>query len=71
MLTASSAVHAPPLLAATDPVGEVPATPPLGPNIGRLKYQNPRQRPRPPFRKKPPEKDKRKPDDEHKVDDYA
>ena len=70
MLTASSPVHSP-LVAATDSVGEVPATPPPRPNIERFNYQNPRQRQRPPFHKQPPEKDKRKPDDEHKVDDYA
>jgi hypothetical protein len=55
-------------LAANDPVGEIPATPPLR---ERFKYQNPRQRQRPPFQQKKSEKDKRKPDDEHKVDDYA
>ena len=70
MLAASSPVQSS-LMAGKDSVGEVPATPPLLPNIERLKYQNPRQRPRPPFLKKPPEKNKHKPDDEHKVDDYA
>jgi len=57
-----------PRLAANDPVGEVPAAPPLR---ERFNYQNPRQRQRPPFHQKKPEKDKQKPDDEHKVDDYA
>ena len=68
MIAASSpALPLHPRLAANDPVGEIPATPPLR---ERFKYQNPQQRKRPPFQKRP-EKDKQKPDDEHKVDDYA
>ncbi len=68
MFAAPSPAHSPPRWAANDPVGEIPATPPLH---ERFKYQNPRQRQRPPFPQKKPEKDKQKPDDEHKVDDYA
>lgn len=70
MTSASSSAHSPPRWAANVPIGEVPAAPPLKPNIERFKYQNPQQRQRPPFQKKP-EKDKPTPDDEHKVDDYA
>lgn len=71
MIAAPLPAPSPPCWAATDPVDGVPATPPLRPNLERLKYQQPRQRQRPPFQQKHPEKDKRKPDDEHKVDDYA
>lgn len=52
------------------PIGEVPAAPPLKPDIERFKDRNPQQRRRPPFQKKP-EKDPTQPDDAHKVDDYA
>ncbi len=70
MSAAASPVHSPPRWAATDPLGDVPAIPPLR-DIERFNYQNPRQRQRPPFQQKQPDKDKHKPDDEHKVDDYA
>lgn len=70
MIAAPSPAHSPPRWAANDPVGEVPASPPLRPDIERFKYRNPQQRKRPPFQKRP-DKDKQKPDDEHKVDDYA
>lgn len=69
MIVAPSPALPPPCCWATnDPVGEVPATPPLR---ERFNYQNPRQRQRPPFHQKRPEKEKQKPDDEHTVDDYA
>ena len=71
MNAAPSSTHPPPRAAANDNVGDVPAITPFRSNIERFKYQNPRQRQRPPFHQKQPEKDKRKPDDEHKVDDYA
>lgn len=71
MIAVPSPAHPSPRWAATDPVGEVPSTSPLRPDIERFKYQNPQQRKRPPFPPKRPDKDKRKPDDEHKVDEYA
>ncbi len=69
MLAAPSA-HSQPRCAASDLIGEVPAAPPMKPNIDRFKYRNPRPGQRPPFHKKP-DQNKPKPDDEHKVDDYA
>ena len=70
MYAASSAQQRLPRCAASDSIGEVPAAPPMKPNLERYKYRNPRQGQRPPFHKKP-DPNRPKPDDEHKVDDYA
>lgn len=59
-----------PRWSANVPIGEVPAAPPLKPDIERFKDRNSRQRRRPPFQKKPG-KEPVQPDDAHKVDDYA